>query len=146
NFLKDNPDGINRLREMRESWPFFRMYMDMLEMVLAKVDINITTYYEERLIESNSSIQKLSQSLRERLIHLHKLVLYITNQKKILEKAPRLAQTIAIRNPYIEPLHGLQAELMQRNRNKNQEDIPYELSQAMMTTMTGIAAGLRNTG
>jgi len=145
-FLKENPDGMNRLREMTKSWPFFRMYMDMLEMVLAKADTDITAYYEQRLIEPNSSMQNLSESLRERLHHIRQLVLRITDQKEILERAPQLAYTIALRNRYIEPLHGLQAELMQRNRDKKQEDIPADISRAMMTTMAGIAAGLRNTG
>jgi phosphoenolpyruvate carboxylase len=145
-FLKENPNGMDRLREMMKSWPFFRMYMDMLEMVLAKADVDIAAYYEQRLIESNSSMQKLSESLRARLKHIRDLVLCITDQKEILERAPQLAHTIALRNLYIEPLHGLQAELMQRNRDKKQEDIPEEISRAMKTTMTGIAAGLRNTG
>ncbi len=145
-FLKETPNGIDRLREMSKSWPFFRMYMGMLEMVVAKADMDITAYYEQRLIEPNSSMQKLSESLRKRLHHIRELVLHITDQKEILERAPQLARTIALRNPYIEPLHGLQAELMQRNQDKKQEDIPAEISRAMMTTMTGIAAGLRNTG
>ncbi|CAF3865196.1 unnamed protein product [Adineta steineri] len=145
-FLNSNPDGMKRLREMINSWPFFRMYIDMLEMVLAKADADIAGYYEERLIEPNSSMKKLSESLRERLDHIRKLVLRITDQKEILERAPQLAHTITLRNSYIEPLHGLQAELMQRNLNKKQEDIPEDISRAMMTTMAGIAAGLRNTG
>ncbi|CAF3057048.1 unnamed protein product [Rotaria sp. Silwood2] len=124
----------------------FRMYMDMLEMVLAKSDVDIAAYYEHRLIEPNSSMQKLSESLRARLDHLRELVLRITDQKEILERVPQLAHAIALRNPYIEPLHRLQAELMQRNRDKKQDYIPADISRAMMTTMAGIAAGLRNTG
>lgn len=145
-FLNENPDGINHLREMIQSWPFFRMYIDMLEMVLAKADAHIAAYYENRLIELDTPMQKLSESLRGRLHHMHEILLCITDQKEILEGAPRLAQTIALRNPYIEPLHGLQVELMRRNRDKKQEDIPADISRAMMTTIAGIAAGLRNTG
>ncbi|CAF1425399.1 unnamed protein product [Adineta ricciae] len=145
-YLRTNPDGIHRLREMSKSWPFFRMYMNMLEMVLAKADADITAYYEQQLLEPNSSIQKLSESLRQRLHHMRELVLRITDQKEILERAPQLAHIISLRNPYIEPLHGLQAELMQRNRDKQPDDIPADISRAMMTTMAGIAAGLRNTG
>lgn len=145
-YLKENPNGMNRLREMIDSWPFFRMYMNMLEMVLAKTDLDIVAYYEQRLIEPNSSMKNLSESLRERLEHMRELVLRITDQKEILERAPELAHIISLRNLYIEPLHGLQAELMQRNRNNKQENIPADISRAMMTTMTGIAAGLRNTG
>ena len=145
-YLRTNPDGIHRLREMSQSWPFFRMYMNMLEMVLAKADADITAYYEQQLLEPNSPMQKLSESLRQRLHHMRELVLRITDQKEILERAPQLAHIISLRNPYIEPLHALQAELMQRNRDKQPGDIPADISRAMMTTMAGIAAGLRNTG
>ena len=131
---------------MSQSWPFFRMYMNMLEMVLAKADADITAYYEQQLLEPNSPMQKLSESLRQRLHHMRELVLRITDQKEILERAPQLAHIISLRNPYIEPLHALQAELMQRNRDKQPGDIPADISRAMMTTMAGIAAGLRNTG
>ena len=145
-YLKDTPDGMTRLREMIKSWPFFRMYMDMLEMVLAKADADIVAYYEHQLIEPTSSMRSLSESLRERLKRMRELVLLITDQKELLERAPHLAHTIALRNRYIEPLHGLQAELLQRNRETKQNEIPEEISRAVMTTMTGIAAGLRNTG
>ena len=145
-FLRETPNGMDRLREMNQSWPFFRMYMDMLEMVLAKADADIVTYYEHQLLESNSSLQNLSESLRKRLPHIREIFLRITDQQQLLERAPHLAHTVALRNVYIEPLHGLQAELMQRNRDNKQTDIPADISRAMMTTMTGIAAGLRNTG
>jgi len=145
-YLSKHPDGLERLREMIASWPFFRMYMNTLEMVLAKSDVEIASYYEQRLIEPNTPTHELSVSVRQRLKRMKELVLYITNQKNVLESSPHLAHAIALRNPYIEPLHGLQAELMRRNRNKKPEEIPAEISRAMMTTMAGIAAGLRNTG
>ncbi len=63
-------------------------------------------YYEHQQIEPNSSMQNLSKSLRGRLEHIRQLVLCITDQKELLERAPQLADTIALRNPYIDPLHG----------------------------------------
>ena len=145
-YLSENADGLERLREMIDSWPFFRMYMNTLEMVLAKSDVDIASYYEQRLIEADTPMHELSASLRQRLNRMRELVLHITDQKEILERSPHLAHTIALRNPYMEPLHGLQAELMRRNRNKKPEEIPADISRALMTTMAGIAAGLRNTG
>lgn len=145
-YLVENANGVGRLRNMIESWPFFQMYMNTLEMVLAKADVDIAAYYEQRLIDPNTPMHELSVSLRQRLKQMRALVLHITGQKEVLERSPRLAHTIALRNPYIEPLHGLQAELMRRNRDKKPEEIPAEISRAMMTTMAGIAAGLRNTG
>jgi len=145
-FLTQNPDGMERLREMSKLWPFFRMYMDMLEMVIAKTDADVVAYYEERLLESDSSIKAIGETLRKRLARIRQLILRITDQKELLERSPGLAHTITLRNRYIEPLHGLQAELMYRNRGKTLDQIPEDIARAMMTTMTGIAAGLRNTG
>mgnify|MGYP001380822785 FL=1 len=73
------------------------------------------------------------------------MLLRILDQRQLLENTPLIRQAIEVRNPYIDPLHGLQAELLQRNRDAD-GDITPELSRALMVTMAGIAAGLRNTG
>ncbi|MCK0714392.1 phosphoenolpyruvate carboxylase [Chromohalobacter sarecensis] len=138
------PDGRERLRDMRERWPFFGTYLDMLEMLLAKADPDIAAYYERRLVDE-PALQALGKSLRERLAHLHTALLDILDQDELLEHTPLIRQAIEVRNPYIDPLHGLQAELLQRNRDADGAISP-ELSRALMVTMAGIAAGLRNTG
>ncbi|MCK0743734.1 phosphoenolpyruvate carboxylase [Chromohalobacter nigrandesensis] len=138
------PDGRERLRDMRARWPFFGTYLDMLEMLLAKADPDIAAYYERRLVDE-PALQALGKSLRERLAHLHTALLDILDQDELLEHTPLIRQAIEVRNPYIDPLHGLQAELLQRNRDADGAISP-ELSRALMVTMAGIAAGLRNTG
>ncbi|WP_251976444.1 phosphoenolpyruvate carboxylase [Salinicola avicenniae] len=138
------PGGLARLREMREQWPFFGTYLDMLEMLLAKSDPSIAAYYEERLVDE-PALQALGASLRQRLQSLESVLLDILDQRELLENTPLIRQAIEVRNPYIDPLHGLQAELLQRNRDAEGEITP-ELSRALMVTMAGIAAGLRNTG
>ncbi|CAF0987869.1 unnamed protein product [Didymodactylos carnosus] len=131
---------------MIEQWPFFRMYFDMLEMVLAKADVEITEYYEQRLV-NEPSLKRLGKELRQRLDNLNKIVLHITDQQQLLEHAPLLYQTIMVRNPYIDPLHGLQAELLHRCRKEDKENknVSSDINRALMVTMAGIAAGLRNT-
>ncbi|GHB08310.1 phosphoenolpyruvate carboxylase [Salinicola rhizosphaerae] len=138
------PDGLERLREMRAEWPFFGTYLDMLEMLLAKADPQIAAYYEERLVDTRA-LRELGQSLRQRLVDLEAVLLDILDQRTLLENTPLIRQAIDVRNPYIDPLHGLQAELLQRNRDAGGE-FPPDLSRALMVTMAGIAAGLRNTG
>ncbi|WP_106477050.1 phosphoenolpyruvate carboxylase [Phytohalomonas tamaricis] len=140
----EKEQGLECLREMMEQWPFFGTYLDMLEMLLAKADGEITAYYEERLIDE-PVLQELGATLRERLRVLIDVVLNIRNQHYLLEHMPLIRQAIDVRNPYIDPLHGLQAELLQRNRNADGA-ISSELSRALMVTMAGISAGLRNTG
>ncbi|MDW5375730.1 phosphoenolpyruvate carboxylase [Halomonas sp. HP20-15] len=140
----EEPDGLARLREMRENWPFFGTYLDMLEMLLAKADLNIAEYYEHRLVDE-PALQALGGALRERLRRLHGVLLSVLDQDELLEGTPLIRQAIEVRNPYIDPLHGLQAELLQRNRDADGAISP-ALSRALMVTMAGIAAGLRNTG
>ncbi|WP_031217910.1 phosphoenolpyruvate carboxylase, partial [Halomonas sp. PBN3] len=136
--------GREVLQEMRDRWPFFGTYLDMLEMLLAKADVGIAAYYEHRLVDE-PTLKALGQRLRERFARLNAVVLEILEQEELLEKTPLIYQAIAVRNPYIDPLHGLQAELLQRNRDADGA-ISADLSRALMVTMAGIAAGLRNTG
>ncbi|UYG08956.1 phosphoenolpyruvate carboxylase [Halomonas sp. M4R1S46] len=136
--------GLEVLREMRNHWPFFGTYLDMLEMLLAKADVGIATYYENRLVDE-PALEALGARLRERFARLHEGVLQILDQGELLESTPLIRQAVEVRNPYIDPLHGLQAELLQRNRDADGA-ISADLSRALMVTMAGIAAGLRNTG
>ncbi|RTR05975.1 phosphoenolpyruvate carboxylase [Halomonas nitroreducens] len=136
--------GLEVLREMRDRWPFFGTYLDMLEMLLAKADVGIATYYENRLVDE-PALEALGARLRERFGRLHEVVLQILDQQELLESTPLIRQAVEVRNPYIDPLHGLQAELLQRNRDADGA-ISADLSRALMVTMAGIAAGLRNTG
>ncbi|WP_110665004.1 phosphoenolpyruvate carboxylase [Salinicola halophilus] len=137
------PGGLERLREMHAEWPFFATYLDMLEMLLAKADAHIAADYEERLVEA-PELKTLGASLRQRLGELERTVLKILDQRELLETMPLIREAIAVRDPYIDPLHALQAELLQRHRDS--DAISPELSRALMVTMAGIAAGLRNTG
>ena len=119
-------------------------YLDMLEMLLAKADVELAAYYEHRLVDE-PSLEALGNRLRERFGKLNEELLKILDQQELLEKTPLIRQAIEVRNPYIDPLHGLQAELLQRNRDADGA-ISADLSRALMVTMAGIAAGLRNTG
>ncbi|ALM52212.1 phosphoenolpyruvate carboxylase [Halomonas huangheensis] len=140
----EEPGGLEVIQEMRDQWPFFGTYLDMLEMLLAKADVEIATYYEHRLVDE-PSLEALGGRLRERFRRLHSVLLEVLEQEELLEKTPLIRQAIEVRNPYIDPLHGLQAELLQRNRDADGA-ISADLSRALMVTMAGIAAGLRNTG
>lgn len=128
------------LREMYLEWPFFRTYVDMLEMVMAKTDVNLTEYYESRLVDKE--LQTLGSSLRERLLTTYQCVLKLKQVDTLLSESPIQKRSIDVRNPYIDPLHFLQAELLHRDRNQPND----ELEKALMVTMAGISAGMQNTG
>lgn len=137
-------EGRRIISDMRDKWPFFATYIDLLEMLISKSDTRIAEYYEQRLV-TDPELRTLGNSLRQRLDALVGQLLEITGQSILLEDSPLIRQAIAIRNPYIDPLHGLQAELLGRWRDAN-EEIPEQLERALMVTMAGISAGLRNTG
>ncbi|RVU30796.1 phosphoenolpyruvate carboxylase [Neptunomonas marina] len=128
------------LQEMYSQWPFFASYVDMLEMVLAKTDTSISAYYESRLV--SEELKVLGSSLRARRDSAIEMVLKIKDQQQLLNAHPNIRQSIEVRNPYIDPLHFLQAELLHRDRNQPDQ----RLEQALMVTMAGISAGMRNTG
>ncbi|MBA4501381.1 phosphoenolpyruvate carboxylase [Marinobacterium marinum] len=128
------------LHEMYREWPFFQSWIDMLEMVLAKSDVNISAYYERRLV--SPELQSLGSSLRLRLEQAVEQVKLIKREPRLLEGNSVIRQSIEVRNPYIDPLHVLQAELLFRDRNQPDQ----RLEQALMITMAGISAGMRNTG
>jgi phosphoenolpyruvate carboxylase len=132
---------LKELQSMAEQWPFFETYIDMLEMVLSKADKGIAHYYENTLYQGGKS--ELGQDLRDRLDQAISLVLEVKQQSELLEHSPTIGQSMAVRNPYTDPLHYLQAELMRRTRAQPDNQ---SLEHALKVTMAGIAAGMRNTG
>lgn len=139
---------LDELRDMISNWPFFASNMNMLEMVLAKVDLATVADYEGLLVEER--IHPLGEELRNRQQQLVSLLLEIRQQQELLENIPLTRQAINVRDPYLIPLHQLQSELLVRVRacEQNQECSlnQAQLERALMVTMAGIAAGLRNTG
>ena len=135
------------LDEMLEQWPYFQTLIDMLEMVLSKADGNIALYYESHLTD-DADLKVLGEELRQRLRDAVDTLLSLKGESKLLSTNDVLDQSMKVRKPYILPLHLLQAELMKRRREylaKNQaEHTPVD--HALMVSIAGIAAGLRNTG
>ncbi|TVP89953.1 MAG: phosphoenolpyruvate carboxylase [Pseudomonadaceae bacterium] len=130
------------LREMMTHWPFFFARIEMLEMVLSKADATISRFYEQRLAEP--ALWPLGERLREALQQAIDVVLELRETDTLLAHNPGLAESVAVRNPYTDPLHLLQAELMARTRQ--QTDLDPDLERALLVTVAGIAAGMRNTG
>ncbi|MBC9251959.1 phosphoenolpyruvate carboxylase [Pseudomonas alcaligenes] len=131
------------LEEMRAHWPFFRTRIDMLEMVLAKADSSIASLYDERLVEAG--LRPLGAQLRDLLSQCSAIVLALTGQSELLTHSPQTREAITVRNIYLDPLHLLQAELLARSRQR-QGPVDSPLEQALLVSVAGIAAGLRNTG
>ncbi len=130
------------LDEMRDQWPFFRARIDMLEMVLLKADSGIARLYDERLVEAG--LRPLGEKLFQHLQMAVDNVLRLTGQEQLFERHPVVRASISMRDTYLDPLHLLQVELLARSRE--QAELSPAIEQAMLVTVAGIAAGLRNTG
>ncbi|MCX9447884.1 phosphoenolpyruvate carboxylase [Vibrio cholerae] len=130
------------LEEMCREWPFFSTRLGMLEMVYTKCSVSIARHYDERLVEP--TLRPLGEKLRAQLQQDIKVVLNVENNENLMQSDPWGQESIRLRNIYIEPLNMLQAELLYRTR---QSELPApELEEALMVTIAGIAAGMRNTG
>ncbi|MDP5255775.1 MULTISPECIES: phosphoenolpyruvate carboxylase [unclassified Vibrio] len=130
------------LETMCREWPFFSTRLGMLEMVYSKCNIDISRYYDQRLVDEK--LRPLGERLREQLQRDIKSVLNVENNENLMQSDPWGLESIRLRNIYVEPLNMLQAELLYRTRQLD-EPSP-ELEEALMVTIAGIAAGMRNTG
>lgn len=137
----------SQLDEMLAEWPYFQTLIDMLEMVLSKSDRHIALYYEAHLTD-DENLKALGVELRQRLHDAVQTLLAVKGESKLLSSNDVLDQAMKVRKPYLLPLHLLQAELMKRRREylatRQEENTPVD--HALMVSIAGIAAGLRNTG
>jgi phosphoenolpyruvate carboxylase len=130
------------LREMYRHWPFFNSLLSNMDMVLAKSDMHIASRYAELVTDI-----KLRQGVFGRIRDEHQRtvshLLAITGQTELLEPNPLLARSFRNRVPYIDPLNHLQVEALQRYRAGQTDE---RVKRAILLTINGIAAGLRNSG
>ncbi len=128
------------LQEMYAAWPFFRTFVGNVSMTLVKTDLDIAQRYAELApLEFRPLLDQIRQ---EHALTVDRL-LAVTGDKALLDREPTLRTTLEIRDNYLEPLHHLQLELLGRYRRG--EDDP-DLERALLLTINGIAAGMRNTG
>ncbi|MCK3654435.1 phosphoenolpyruvate carboxylase [Pasteurellaceae bacterium Macca] len=131
------------LKEMCAQWPFFSTRIGMLEMVFSKADLWLAEHYDQRLVPTH--LHRLGKVLRAQLTADLQTVLSLAHEGQLMADLPWIAESIALRNIYTDPLNLLQAELLHRLRGMGENSDP-DLEQALMITITGIAAGMRNTG
>ncbi|MBM7037785.1 phosphoenolpyruvate carboxylase [Vibrio ulleungensis] len=130
------------LEEMCREWPFFSTRLGMLEMVYTKCNLEISKLYDQKLVDK--SLWPLGDRLREQLQKDVTAVLKVDNHENLMQSDPWGLESINLRNTYVEPLNMLQVELLSRTRQMQESDP--QLEEALMVTIAGIAAGMRNTG
>uniref|UniRef100_A0A453S6W4 Phosphoenolpyruvate carboxylase n=1 Tax=Aegilops tauschii subsp. strangulata TaxID=200361 RepID=A0A453S6W4_AEGTS len=163
--------NVQALREMYNEWPFFRVTLDLLEMVFAKGDPGIAALYDELLVADE--LKPLGEQLRSNFEDTKKLLVQVAGHRDVLEDDPYLKQRLRLRDPYITTLNVCQAYTLKRIRDpsfqvtaqpplskefadENQPASLVKLNAAseyapgledtLILTMKGIAAGMQNTG
>jgi len=137
-----NNAGIELLQGMYREWPFFRTLLSNMDMLLAKSDISIASRYAE-LVTDVDLRESIFGRIQEEWHRTVRYLLAITGQSELLEANPALSRSLRNRSPYIDPLNHLQVELLKRYRAGETDE---KTRRAILLTLNGIAAGLRNSG
>jgi phosphoenolpyruvate carboxylase len=141
--IKTRP-GLARLQKMVREWPFFDDLLAKIEMVCAKNDLDIAREYVTQL----GGDLKLFDSLAAEFGQAVEALLLIRGHRDLLDDNTVLQSAIGLRNPYVDPLSVLQISLLKRKRQarSNGDKSTEKIDEALATTLSGIAQGLRNTG
>lgn len=133
------------LKAMDAHWPFFSSTLDLVDMVLAKALPDVSEYYDRLLVPTE--LRGLGEELRARLKLATTRLLELRGAGELLQSNPVLKRSIGLRNPYVDPLNLLQAELIRRQRALPADHPDRgEVQNALLVTVNGIAAGMQNTG
>jgi phosphoenolpyruvate carboxylase len=151
------------LKEMFQQWSWFATLIDLLEMILVKSDSIISENYDKQLIgKEEKELETLGKELREKLFLTSKSVLAISGHPSLQSHSDLLLRSMSVRNPYIDPLNVIQAEVLKRLRNhhkageedRNKTETATTLSEkdveilqdTLLITINDIANGMRNSG
>ncbi len=139
---RDGERAHDTLREMYSNWPFLQTLLSNMDMVLSKCDFGIASRYAELVPDAALRAQIFGKIKAEYQLTVRHL-LAITGHKELLQSNSALARSFRNRSPYIDPMNHLQATLLRRLRAGEDDDV---VRRAIMLTINGIAAGLRNSG
>lgn len=135
-------DNLDHLREMYREWPFFATLLDNAELSLAKTDLYIAGRYAE-LVHEASIREAIFTRISDEYERAVRMVLRITRRHRLLANQPVLAESIRLRNPYIDPLNYLQIRFLPEWRRAKDNE---KLRQLLALTVNGIAFGMKSTG
>jgi phosphoenolpyruvate carboxylase len=127
---------------MAREFPLFIDLLRNVEMALGKVDLTTARLYSS-LVEDAALRTRVLDLFEDEFHRTVRAVLVVTDQSELLESNQVLARSIKLRNPYVDPMHLIQVDMLRRKRAG--EDTP-DVNRAIAATISGIAAGLRNTG
>ncbi len=142
----DGPEAAKLLlQQMYREWAFFRSMIDNAQMILVKADMYIAHRYAELVTDAELALRMMTAIEHEYSRSVHAVCL-ISQSDTLLARSPILQRSIALRNPYVDPISYIQVELLRRLREFPDGDGHEALEDAILLTISGIAAGLKNTG
>lgn len=160
-YIAENPSvHLAQLQEMYQKWPFLRAFLDNMQMTLSKADMHIAHHYA-MLVDDRELRQHMATAIQQEYERTENAILRIIKSQALLDHTPVLQESIRRRNPYVDPLSYFQIMLLQRLRKlggplaltfeqeehaSNDEQERARLTHAVLLTINGIAAGVRNTG
>jgi len=139
---QDREERLALLRRMNREWPFFRVLLSNIDMILSKTDLSIARHYAE-LAPDQERAKEIFATIETEYGLALKALEDITGASERLADNPALARSLKLRVPYITPLSYLQIELIRRWRSGRADD---DIRQGILMSINGVAAGLRNTG
>ncbi len=140
--IADRPGGLQALQDLYDGSAFFRTTVANLEMVLAKSSLQIARLYAD-LVEDRALADAIFSRIQSEWTDCRDAVLSITRQTTLLERTPRLAESIRLRLPYIDALNLLQVDLLRRRRKGDDDE---DIGRGIRMSINGVSAGLRNSG
>jgi len=141
--VAEEPDRA-MLRTMAHDFPFFTTFVHSVERALAIADLAIFERYARELVEDEASRARFTASIRDEFETSKAMLLDIRGHARLLEDDATLERSIALRNPYVDPISLLQVRLLRAYRNGGKTDA--SLASAIRLSINGVAAGLRVTG
>jgi phosphoenolpyruvate carboxylase len=148
-FLEEIPDQrenrLALLRSMYKEWIFFRSMLENAQMILSKADMDIAALYAG-LVRDRKSAAEIFGMIQEEYSKAVDAVCLVAEIERLLDHVPVLQRSIDQRNPYVDPLSYMQVELLRRLRANPDAADHAVLEEAVHLSISGIAAGLRNTG
>ena len=127
---------------MLSEWHFFRTFISNVEMTMAKTDLKMSRKYVEKLVDP--SLHHFLDTIEKEFELTRQEILLLTEKSELLGDQEILARTLQVRDIYLAPLHLLQISLLEHVRQDGESDPT--LHRALLLTINGVAAGLRNTG